>query len=397
MTESQGWAAPDFEPVAAAFVAAFAGRRQMGAALAVRHEGREVVRLWNGVADARSGKPWTQRTASVIFSCTKGLVSILIARLVQEGRLDYDDLVAAHWPEFAGSGKADITVRQLLGHQAGLSALSTELSFEDILDWDIVTGHLARQAPLWPPGTGYGYHALTHGWLAGELVRRVTGMSVGRYFSETIARPLAASAWIGLPPGHDGEIAHLSVAPDLVALWEDEASRDSAAAPNWPYRAMTLGRALPAALVTPAGGFNDRRLQAAEIPGAGGIATARALAAIWSATVTPTRGVSLLSPEIVTRATQTVTQGPPVFEAPPPYSRWGMGFQLDSEARRYLTDRSFGHDGAGGQSAFADPVHGVGFAFITNWMEAGADRRATGIIDALRSVLVGGDRAGQAS
>lgn len=386
MTEKQGWAAPGFEAVADAFAAAFEGRPVMGAALAVRHEGREVVNLWGGQADARTGARWTQQTASVIFSCTKGLVSILVARLVEEGRLDYDDRVAAHWPEFAQGGKEAITVRQLLGHQAGLSALSSELTLEDILDWDTVVGHLARQTPLWPPGSGYAYHALTHGWLAGELVRRVTGVSVGRYFADTIARPLGASAWIGLP-ADQAEIAHLNVAPDLVALCEAEAARDSADAPNWPYRAMTLGRALPATLVTTDGGFNDRRLQAAEVPGAGGIATARALAAIWSATVTPTRGVSLLSPQIVARATQTVTEGPPVFEAPPPYSRWGMGFQLDSESRRFLTGQSFGHDGAGGQSAFADPVHRVGFAFITNWMEAGEDRRATGIIEALRTVL----------
>jgi CubicO group peptidase (beta-lactamase class C family) len=250
-----------------------------------------------------------------------------------------------------------------------------------------VTDRLAQQAPLWPPGTGYAYHALTHGWLAGELIRRVAGQSVGRAFRERVTAPLGASAWIGLPETHAGPVAHLQLAPDLAGLWDAEAALDSEETPHWPYRAMTLGHALPAALVAPEGGFNDRRLQQAEVPGAGGIATASALASIWSATVTPTHGVLLLQPATVERATHTITAGPPVFPAPPPYSRWGMGFQLDSEARRYLSGASFGHDGAGGQSAFADPVHRVGFAFVTNWMEARDDQRATRIIDALRDVV----------
>jgi CubicO group peptidase (beta-lactamase class C family) len=389
MTAIHGRVAPGFEPVAEAFAAAFDGRPRMGAALAIRHEGREAVSLWGGTADCRTGAAWTEQTASVIFSCSKGFVSILAAQLADQGRLDYDAPVARYWPEFAQAGKAGVTVRQLIGHQAGLSASRAEHAFEDLLDWQLVTAQLAAQAPLWPPGTGHAYHALTHGWLVGELVRRITGRSVGEVFAETIAGPLRASAWIGLPRGHRGPVAHLEVSPQLAELWDAEAALDTIDAPNWPYRAMTLGRALPAALVTPEGGFNDPRLHAAEVPGAGGIATAGALAAIWSATVTPTEDVSLLSPAVVARATATVSEGPPVFPAPPPYSRWGMGFQLDSAARRYLTARGFGHDGAGGQSAFADPGHRVGFAFLTNWMEAGLDRRATGIIDALRSVLGG--------
>ena len=152
---------------------------------------------------------------------------------------------------------------------------------------------------------------------------------------------------------------------------------------------MTLGAAMPAALVTADGGFNDPRVHKAEIPGAGGIAAAGALAAIWSATVCDTDGVRLLNRQSVKRATEVETSGSPVFDPTPPYSRWGMGFQLDSDSRRYLTSSSFGHDGAGGQVGFADPVHGVGFAFLTNWMEGVGDLRATSIIDALRSVLTG--------
>ncbi|RYE44465.1 MAG: class A beta-lactamase-related serine hydrolase [Hyphomicrobiales bacterium] len=381
----QGTVAAGYEPIRSVFEAAFDGAPSMGAALAILVDGEVVVKLHGGVADERDGRRWDEGTASVVFSCTKGLMSLLVARLVEAGRLDYDAPVARYWPEFAAAGKGAVTVAEALSHRAGLSAPREDFELSDILDWDAATSKLASQAPLWPPGEGYAYHALTHGWLAGELVRRVTGQSPGAYFRETIA-PLGAEAWIGLPRSR-GNIAHLQVASELAALWEMDASKAVAGEVNWPYRAMTLGRALPAALVTSDGGFNDRRVQQAEIPGAGGIATAEGLATIWSAAVAPTRGVRLASAEVLRRATATVTEGAPVFAAEPPYPRWGMGFQLDSEARRFLTAESFGHDGAGGQVAFADPRHRVGFAFVTNWMRGPGDTRGTALVDALRQLL----------
>ncbi|MDC9826225.1 serine hydrolase [Devosia sp. ZB163] len=380
-----GTVAPGYEPIRTVFEAAFDGVPSMGAALAILVEGELVANLWGGIADERDGRGWEHDTASVIFSCTKGLMSLLVARLVEQGRLDYGAPVARYWPEFAAAGKGAVTVSEALGHRAGLSAPREDFELADILDWDAATSKLAAQAPLWPPGEGYAYHALTHGWLAGELVRRVTGQSPGAYLRETIA-PLGAEAWIGLPPSR-GNVAHLQVAPELADLWVADAAKAAAGEINWPYRAMTLGRALPAALVTSDGGFNDRRVQQAEIPGAGGIATAEALATIWSAAVTETRGVRLASADVLQRATATVSEGAPVFPAEPPYARWGRGFQLDSEARRFLTVESFGHDGAGGQVAFADPRHRVGFAFITNWMRGPGDNRGTALVDTLRQLL----------
>lgn len=387
MVRVDGFAAPGFEAVADAFTAAFAGRPSMGAALAIRVGGTPVVSLWGGIADDRDGTPWTQDTASVIFSCTKGLMSILIARLVEEGRLDYDAPVSRYWPEFAAAGKDAVTVRQAVSHQAGLSAPQADWQLADMLDWNAATQLLAAQQPLWQPGTGYAYHALTHGWLTGELVRRVTGLSPGAYFAQLVTGPLEADAWIGLPDDVTAPIAHLHVGEDIIALWRAEAARLQGGRPNWVYRAMTLGAAMPPSLVTPDGGFNDPRVRRAEIPGAGGIATAEALAAIWSATVCETDGIRLLAPETVRRATAVETSGPPVFDPLPPFSRWGMGFQLDSDSRRYLGPRSFGHDGAGGQVGFADPEHEVGFGFITNLMEGPGDLRATAIIDTVRAAL----------
>ncbi len=320
----------------------------------------------------------------MVFSCTKGLVSILAARLVEQGKLDYEAPVSRYWPEFAAAGKDKVTVGQALAHQAGLSAPRADLSEDDIVDWDRIVALLAAQEPLWPLGSGYGYHALTHGWVAGEIIRRVAGQSVGSHFRDLIAGPLGVDAWIGLPDALADRPAHLQVSPALSALWADEASKPG---PNWPYKAMTLGSALPVDLVTGQGGFNSQRIRAAEIPGAGGIATAEALATIWSATVTPTRGVRLIGDAVIESATRTQSAGAGVFGGEPPFSRWGFGFQLDSEARRYLGEGNFGHDGAGGQVGFADPARRIGFGYVTNWMMGPEDQRATRIIDVLRSLV----------
>ena len=379
-----GSAAAGYEHVAEAFARAFDDRPEMGAALHIVRDGETIVDLWAGIADARTGRAWEQNTPSVIFSCTKGLVSILAARLVAEGRLDYEAPVSRYWPEFAAAGKGAVTVGDALAHRAGLSAPRLDLTEDDIVDWDRMAAVLAEQEPLWPLGTGYAYHALTHGWVAGEIIRRVTGQSVGQYFAELITSPLGIDAWIGLPESVAPRAAHLRVSPPLSAHWADEAAKP---APNWPYKAMTLGDALPADLVSETGGFNTQRIRAAEIPGAGGIASAEALATIWSATVAPTRGVKLLDQDVIAEATRPRSEGVSVFGGEPPFSRWGCGFQLDSEARRYLDGTCFGHDGAGGQVGFADVRHNIGFGFVTNWMMGPEDQRATAIIAALRASL----------
>ena len=388
MTSTQGGhVTPGFEPVRDAFETAFADYPDMGAALAVRHRGELVVDLWGGWADAANCRRWQEDTTSVVFSCTKGLMSILAAILVQEGRLDYDEPAARYWPEFAQAGKADISVRDVLAHRSGLSAPRHPLSLADVLDWEKVTAALAAQAPLWPPGSAHAYHTLTHGWLIGEVIRRITGKTVGQYFAEAVAGPLDADAWIGLPPGLEDRVAHLEVGPGLAAHVREQAQAPKPAGPDWPNLALTLGGAFEPELVGPDSGFNDPRVRAAEIPGAGAIATARALATIWSATIIETNGVRLVGDATLAGALQVLSEGPPIFDVPPPWARWATGFQLDSEGRRYLTSSGFGHDGAGGQVAFADPEAQVGFAYLTNQLEATGDLRATRVIDALREAL----------
>jgi CubicO group peptidase (beta-lactamase class C family) len=383
----QGHAAAGFERVRDAFWESFDGQPQMGAALAIVHRGELVVDLRGGIADRRHATPWTDRTVSVIFSCTKGLTALMVAQLVQQGRVSYETPVIEIWPEFGAAGKSEATVRDLVAHRAGLSAPRDAMTIDDIVDWDRATSLLARQRPLWEPGEGWAYHAITHGWLGGEIVRRVTGMSVGEYFRESIARPLGVDAWIGLPPEEAARVAYMWAGPSLVALTQQQELEQREPGKEWLLRAMTLGGALPPDLVGDGRGFNDPRIQAAQIPGAGGIASARALATIWASTVSRTEGVRLLDDSTLDAALAPQVDGPPVFDAPPPWPRWGMGFQLDSEARRYLTGSSFGHDGAGGQVAFADRDHELGFAFLTTAMEAVDDVRATRVIDALRETL----------
>lgn len=382
-----GFTAPGFERVAETFATTLTRPESAGAALSVRVAGETVLDLWGGTADRRDRTPWTKDTVSVIFSCTKGLTSILAARLVQEGRLDREAPVAAYWPAFAAAGKETITVGDLLAHRAGLPAPRDALTLEDCLDWDAMTGRLAAQEPLWPAGEGHAYHALTHGWLIGEVIRRVTGTTAGRYFAELVATPLGADAWIGLPPAARHRVAHLHAGRSLTAFVTRQAAARPAGSIDWPERALTLGGAFPPTLVADGGGFNDPRVQAAELPGAGAVASARALASIWSATVVETDGVRLLHPDTVADAVRPRTEGTPVFGGPPPFPRWGAGFQLPSLAREYLGPASFGHDGAGGQVAFADTTHRAGFAYLTNVMEAGTDTRATSVVDELRRTL----------
>lgn len=381
MTHIHGHTAPGFERLKEVFAAGFEGRPSMGAGLHVKQGGRVLADLWGGIADPKTGRDWQADTPAVVFSCTKGLMSILAARAVQAGLFDYDTKVAALWPEFAAMGKADVTVAQALSHRAGLSALRDDLTEAEMLDWSRVTTALAAQEPLWPPGSAHHYHPLTHGWLAGEILARATGLRPGALFAREITAPLQADAWIGLPEAVAPRVARSQVSAPLQQLWKDEAAKP---APNWPYRAMTLGHALPADLVTEDGGFNAPNIRAAEIPGAGGIASARALATIWQACVADR---PLIDPALRARATVVQSEGPPFFGGEPPFCRWGMGFQLDSPARRYVSDTSFGHDGAGGQSAFADAGLGLGFAFVTNWMMGPEDTRAHDLTTTLRDLL----------
>jgi CubicO group peptidase (beta-lactamase class C family) len=386
-TAATGTVVPGWEPVRDAFEANLASGREVGAAVAVYHHGVPVVELVGGSFDDSGAVPYSSDTLQLIFSTTKGLTAIAVALCVQRGLLDYRARVADYWPEFASSGKDAITVAQLLSHQAGLPAVDGPLTIDQVVDWDHMVRVLGEQAPLWEPGTGHGYHAVTFGWLAGELVRRVDpkGRSLGVFVAEEVAAPVGAEAWIGLPPEQDARVSPLvseppSTDPAIVAVMQQFMGPDTLAG-----RALFLNGAFsPGDPV-----WNSPDFHRAEIPAANGISTAASLARIYSACVDEVDGVRLLEPDTVRSASATVTpDGEPdrVLVFP---TTFGMGFMTFGPFTPMLGAGSFGHPGAGGSLAFAHAEAGIGFGYVMNRMDStlNGDVRALSLVQAVKTVL----------
>lgn len=371
-----------FAPVVEAFQEGVNAQPEGGAAVAIYHHGERVVHAWAG--DAAPGRAWAADTPSVMFSCTKGLLSILALRLVEQGRLDLDAPVSAYWPEFAQHGKGDMPVAWLLQHRAGLAAPREDVTLEQLIAGEPLDALLAAQEPLWKPGTEYAYHAITFGNLVGRVVRSVIGHSISQEFRDVITSPLSADAWIGLPAAVEPRVTELNTDDGFPASAEPET------ADYWALRALTLGGAIPAEIATPGGGFNDPRMHAAELPGVGAIATADALARIWSAAVTETNGVRLLSDAMLRHAMVPSTLGPNAWGVDPTWAVRGLGLMVNNPGSHVLlSDDMTGHDGLGGQAGFGDLGHRLGFAYLTNHLMSGPDAldRWHRIMEALRSVL----------
>lgn len=383
MVEIQGTVAEGFGAVGDAFRANVEGS-ELGAAVSAYVDGEPVADLWGGTADAETGASWTEDTIALVFSTTKGATAICVAMLAEAGELDYDQPVAAHWPEFAAAGKEAITVGQLMSHQAGLIYADPPPSLDEVLAGDPVVETLAAQAPLWEPGTAHGYHALTYGWLAGELVRRVDGRRLGRFFAEEVAGPLGLDFWIGLPESEEHRVAPLRAAPPPEGQ-ELELMMKIAGPGTNGGRALTMSGALAiAAAEMP---FNTRAVHAAEMPAANGMTDARSVARMYAATVGEVDGVRLIGDETVEVVRTERVHGEDLSLVLP--TRFGYGFMLNAEYLPFLTDGSFGHYGAGGSVGFADPETGVGFGYVMNQMGGGiaGDPRAVALIEALRSCL----------
>jgi CubicO group peptidase (beta-lactamase class C family) len=370
MTEIDGTTAPGFERVRDAFEANFAKGLEIGAAFSAYHRGQKVVDLWGGVADVATNRPWDEDTMALVFSTTKGATAVCANKLAQEGKLDVDAPVADYWPEFAAGGKADIPVKFLLSHQAGLAWVDGEMSLEEALSWDPVVDALARQVPHYAPGSEHGYHATTYGWLVGEVVRRVTGKSVGTYFRDEIAAPLGLDFWIGLPASEESRVAPLvggladpalASDPEVRALINDIMGPDT-----------VLGKALfaPGGALSGPDVWNSRALHAAEIPAAGGIGDARSLARMYAACIGAVDGVRLLDDEQLRRATTQLTTGPNRVLLDMDI-QFGLGFMLRSTLIELGGPRSFGHFGAGGSVGWADPDAELAFGYVMNRMDMG--------------------------
>ena len=383
-----GFVADGFEKIKKSFQEIITQAPESGAALSIWHRGINIVNLWGGLANRDTNATWNEDTKVVVFSSTKGLMSLALAQLFQAKKFSYDDLVIKYWPEYQGAGKEKTTIGQLVSHQAGVPFFADDINPEQVINWDYMVSKIEHEAPTWEPGSAYAYHAITHGWLTGELIRRVTGMSPGQYLAKEISSPLKADSWLSLPSELESKVAPSYAHADLISFFVDLQEQNTDAG-NFLIRSLTLGHAFSMNLVGKNEGFNSRAVHAAEISGAGGISTAHGISKIWSSVVHETDGIRLLSDETVQYVTKVQSEGKPFTDLEPPYSKFGMGFQLDSAARGYLTQSSFGHDGAGGQCAFADPEHKIGFAFVTSEMRGGVveDDRATRLIGDLRSIL----------
>jgi len=266
VTEVGGHVEPGFEGVRDAFANNFDEHGEVGATYAFYVDGTPVVDLWGGVR-TDTGAPYDRDTLHVVFSSTKGAAAACAYLLVQRGQLDVDAPVVAYWPEFGQAGKEHIPVRWLLSHRAGLPTFDAKLTREEALAWEPVIHALEVQAPLWEPGVAHGYHALTYGHLVGEVVRRVDGRDIGRFFHEEFAEPLGLEFWIGLPEEHDARVAPMiGTGTDLEALLGADLPV---------VRALSFNGALDGDLASNA---NRRDFRAAVIPAANGVANARSLA-----------------------------------------------------------------------------------------------------------------------
>jgi CubicO group peptidase (beta-lactamase class C family) len=338
---------------------------ELGAAVSIWRNGRSELELHGGFRDTRREAPWTDDTTVLFWSATKGLGSACLLHVLQERDIGLERRVAEFWPEFAQGGKGEITFAQLLSHQAGLAAFDEPA---DVLDYAAVVRALARQKPLWPPGTAHGYHARTFGFLLDELVRRIDGRTIGDYWREVFAAPLVLDLWIGLPAAENARVA---------AIYAAKAS--SALPPDAFYRALTTPETLQRkAFTSPQGlhaisAMNAPENRARSIVSFGGIGSATSLAKFYAmlANGGAFDGRRFLSRKTIAQMTTPLVSGfDRVFEIPTAFS---AGFMKDPpEASRPIFGPSrlaFGHPGAGGSHAFADPENNLAFAYVMNQME----------------------------
>ena len=377
MSTVQGHCDPRFEPVREVFAQRLESKQEVGAAIAFTLEGELVVDLQGGFVDAARTRPWQRDTLVNTYSTTKGMTAICAHRLVEQGRLDLDAPVARYWPEFAQAGKAEIPVRWLLCHKAGLPAIRKPMPNGSLYDWDAVCAALAECEPWWTPGTKHGYSPVTFGHLVGEVIRRVDGRSVGRVFREDVAGPLGADYHIGLPDAEHGRVA------DLIGNLIPPRREDETGGPRFkgPLAQFMRDMGDPTTMVgaafnnprVPAGAVNSPEWRRAELPAAGGHGTARALARIYGALACggAVDGVRILEAETIERATAEQASGPDATLGGLPI-RYGLGFMLRGDSMPFSpSPRAFGHPGAGGSLGIADPDRRVGYGFTMNKMGAG--------------------------
>jgi len=382
--EPRGQCDSRFNAVREAFAENFASRNEFGAAAAAYVDGKLVVDLWGGHVDAAGSRPWERDTIVNVYSITKSIAAICLHRLVDQGKVDVDAPVARYWPEFAQAGKADILVTQILNHRSGLSGIRETLPAETMYDWDRMVHGLEVQEPWWEPGTMHGYHTLTFGWLVGEVVRRVSGKSVGAFWRDEVAEPLGVDFILGLGERDDARVAEMIPGPPLPPgapdpLAEILANPEGMQAKSFMNPPWDLTETI-----------NTIPWRRAEIPAVNGHTNGRALARIFGALARGGEldGFRVLSPAVIDRAIREESHGPDAITVA--VSRFGLGFALSSTTYPMGGNpRTFGHAGVGGSITFADPDAKVAVGYVTNKIGAsvGQDPRFTALADALYASL----------
>ena len=375
-----------FAAVVEVFSKNFTERGELGASVCLTIGGEVVVDLWGGTANRKTEQPWEKDTLCVVYSSTKGAVALAAHTLISQGKLDLDALVADYWPEFAQGGKETATVRMMLNHSAGVPCLREKLKDDGCCDWDYMVQAIQAEEAFWPPGSRHGYHMMSFGWTVGELIRRVSGQSLGAYFHDAIAKPTGAQFYIGLPESLEDQVAPM--------------------VPHRPQKGVPLGAFTRALLESRSsiqslalynnGGFNpnSKACHAAQIGGGGGIGNGRGLAKIYTpfACGGTLNGHQYVTPTAQARMSEvSVASGEDATLLLP--TRFGLGFMKSMDNRHSLdADKSsaifssaaFGHVGAGGSVGFADPEEHMGFGYAMTHMGPGIlmNERGQSLVDA---------------
>ncbi len=338
---------------------------ELGAAASIWHEGESRLEVNGGYRDARREQVWEEDTIVLVWSATKGIGAACLLHVLQEQGVDLNERVAAFWPEFAQNGKGEMTVAQLISHAGGVCALDENA---DVTDYSAVIGALEKQAPLWPPGTAHGYHARTFGFLVDELTRRISGISISKYWREVFAEPLALDFWIGLPGELNSRCATIYAAkagkpPEPAQFYHDLATTGTLQ-----RRTFTSPYGLHAVSA-----MNKPENRALEIVSFGGIGSAHALGKFYAmlANGGEIDGRRFFSAKTIALMTATLADGlDRVFEIPTAFAAGLMKNSADSQSNIFgSSTKAFGHPGAGGSHAFADPENGIAFAYVMNQME----------------------------
>ena len=376
--------------------------RDRGGAICLEVKGEKVLDLWGGYKDQDRNEAWEENTIVNVFSTTKGIAAICLLQLIEKGLIDIEKPVSNYWPEFSQSGKEDIPVKYLFCHKSGLCGVREPLETGAFSDWDLICNQLAKQEPLWEPGSAHGYHAITYGHLVGELLKRVDGRTIGTYFKEEIAEPLDLDFWIGLPDSEFDRVSDiypskpsplqflfpllaklprfLLPGPTKFLVDFGDTSKPVGAAFNNPPIASNNGMEA-----------NTKKWRSAEIPAANGHGTARSIAKLYGVLANggSLDGLHILSPDTIEMARTTQSDGKDLVLGGM-HTRFGLGFMLGTEnVSMGPNSEAFGHGGAGGSLGFADPDNNISLGFVMNQMHPGitAWKTATDVAESVYKTL----------